>query len=139
MIAKYCNPLGRLGLRAGEGNDKGAAEIGETSSKRSRTTTFGSVRVRVKNRLGDGVRVVKLLACECTLSLRPSSGEDAIAYSGNSEKLSGVTTTPNVPGRCVSAFRSRSSSVVSTWKAGSSSRSLGAPSMVGLCLASAAS
>lgn len=120
VIARYCSPFGRLCLRAGDGSERGRAEVGETSSNRSSTTTLGSVRVRVSNLLGDGVLLLKLLACECTLSRR-LPGEDVAAYSGSSAKLSGVTTTPNVPGRCVSALRSRSSSVVSTSKAGKSS------------------
>lgn len=118
MIARYCKPFGRLCLRAGDGNERDRADVGEASSKRSSTTTLGSVRVRVSSRLGEGVLLAKLLACECTLSRRLPGEEADAAYSGSSAKLSGVTTTPNVPGRCVSAFRSLSSSVVRTSKAG---------------------
>lgn len=46
------------------------------------------------------------------------------AYSGRLEKLSIVATTAKVPGRCVSAFRSRSSSLVSVAKARRSSHGL---------------
>lgn len=114
MIARYCRPFGMLGVLPGVDIGKGTGDVGETSSKRSNTTTFGSVRVCVNDRLGGGVWFVKLLAWDCTLIRRLPGEDDVAAYSGNSEKLSGVTTTPKVPGRCVSAFRSLSSSVVST-------------------------
>lgn len=97
--------------------EKGLPAPGETSSNRSRTTVLGSCRVLV--RLSDDVRPPRLV-CDCTL-IRRLVGDAVAAYSGRSEKLSGVTTTPKVPGRCVSAFRSRSSSVCRTENAGMSS------------------
>ena len=45
-------------------------------------------------------------------------GDEAPAYSGRLAKLVGVATTANVPGNCVAAFRSRSSSVVRAAKSG---------------------
>ena len=137
MIAKYCNPLGRLGRASEVGKGGGRAETGETSSNRSNTTTFGSVLASIAGRLGDGIWFVKLLACDCTLSRRLLGDDDAVAYSGSSKKLSGVTTTPKVPGRCVSAFRCLSSSVERTRKAGSPSCCLRIRSLLGLGLASA--
>lgn len=95
----------------------GPPELGDTSSKRSNTTVFGSCCVLV--RLNEDVRPARL-PCDCTL-IRLLLGDAVAEYSGRSEKLSGVTTTPKVPGLCVSAFRSRSSSVWSAANAGISS------------------
>lgn len=108
---------GRLGRRSGRGNAKGLPELGDTSSNRSKTTVFGSLLV--VPRPSEEERPSKL-PCDCKL-MRRLAGDAIAAYSGSSEKLSGVTTTPKVPGRCVSAFRSRSSSVCSTENAGMSS------------------
>ena len=72
----------------------------------------GSVRVGLPR---DPLRTEEL-----TL-IRLLIGETDAAYSGSSEKLSGVTTTPNVPGSWVSAFLSRSSSFVRLAKEGRSS------------------
>ena len=120
-IDKYCIPLGKLGRRAGDGKEKLLDEVGDTSSNRSRTTTFGSARLRLKSLLFlDGV----LLSAPLTEGLpcdRLSFDAVVSEYSGSSAKLDGVTTTPKVPGRCVSAFRSRSSSLVSVANAGKSS------------------
>ena len=113
--------MGKLGRLPGDGIEKGPFEDAETSSNRSSTTTFGSVRLRINDLLIEGVRLAKLCVRDLTL-VGPPLGGRVSAYSGRSEKLSGVTTTPKVPGRGVSAFRSLSSSVVSAAKAGKSSK-----------------
>lgn len=117
---RLCIASWKLGHRSGEGRECGSAEEGETSSKRSNMTKFPSFRV--ETRLREEPPLPADVPLDCVLSLL-SLGEDAVAYSGRSEKLSGVTTTPYVPGRCVPAFLSRSSSLVSTSNAGRSSGS----------------
>jgi hypothetical protein len=83
--------------------------LGDRSSNRSRTTTFGSDLVLL-------LEFDPLLAiCRVPVGLL---SPEPMAYSGSSAKLSGVTTTLYVPGRVVPAFRSRSSSFVSVAKAG---------------------
>ena len=118
---KCCRPSEKLGLRSGEGTncDCGWDPEGDASSKCSRTTVFGSVRVETRLRGGIGLPI-EPLRDDCEL-IRLLVGKAAAAYSGRSEKLSGVTTTPYVPGRCVSAFLSRSSSFVREAKEGRSS------------------
>jgi hypothetical protein len=118
-IERYCILSGRLGRRAGDGSANGAAEVGDTSSNRSNTTTVESVWLRF-SMLWTGLRLMVLDACGFGLTRRLLDAAVS-AYSGSSAKLEGVTTTPYVPGRCVSAFRSRSSSVVSVVKGGRSS------------------
>lgn len=81
---------GKLGRRAGNGRAKGRLETGEASSNRSSTTRFGSVRVEVLNEsLGLPIDPLR----DCAL-MRLLLGDDAVAYSGSSAKLSGVTMTP---------------------------------------------
>lgn len=86
--------------------------LGDRSSNRSRTTTFGSDLVLL---LESDPLLVARRALVWPLLVRSPV---VTAYSGRSAKLLGVTTTLYVPGRFVSAFRSRSSSFVSVAKAG---------------------
>jgi hypothetical protein len=56
---RYCMPFGRLGRRPGDGSENDPAEVGDTSSKRSSTTTFVSVRLRLNDMfLGEARPVV---------------------------------------------------------------------------------
>ena len=54
-IERYCMQFGRLGRRSGGGSENGPAEVGDTSSKRSSTTTFVSVRLRLNDILRGAV------------------------------------------------------------------------------------
>lgn len=105
---------------------------GETSSNLSRMTVFVS-RGSVVDLLNVGRGLPYPPRDERALVRRLLKDEECtdVAYSGNSWKLCGVTTTPNVPGLCVAAFLSRSSSDVST---GNSGRSSGRSLEVGLVL-----
>ncbi len=96
---------------------------GAPSSKRSSTTVFGSGWVDCQP--DDDVGLLTDPCVDWTLGRRPPASI-ADAYSGRLEKLSGVATTAKVPGRCVCAFLSRSSSLVSVAKAGRLSQGLGA-------------
>jgi hypothetical protein len=110
MLSDMCwrvsgRPTCLIWCASGDGSDV----LGDRSSNRSRTTTFGS-------------DLVLLLESDPLLTIcRELVGllsPEPMAYSGSSAKLRGVTTTLYVPGRFVSAFRSRSSSFVSVAKAG---------------------
>ena len=90
-IDRCCMLSGRLGLLLADALENGPADAGGVSSKRSRTTTLGSVRVEVRLKVGPGLPTV--LRGECSLA-RLLPGDATLAYSGRSEKLSGVTTTP---------------------------------------------
>jgi hypothetical protein len=85
--------------------------VGDRSSNRSRTITLGSDLVLLLD--PDPV-----LVCCRPLVWPLAELSPAMAYSGRSAKLLGVTTTLYVPGKFVSALRSRSSSFVSVAKAG---------------------
>ena len=94
-----------------------AASMGVESSKRSSTTVVGSGRVIERPEEDAGLPTE--LCTDCALGRRPLF--DRLAYSGKWEKDSGVATTENVPGSCVPAFLSLSSSLVKVAKAGRSS------------------
>lgn len=93
VAMEKCCVSGRLGLLAGEGRRKADAELGIVSSNRSRTTTLGSVEARLTDRPNGGVGNEMPDIWDCKLNLRLETAE-AVAYSGKSAKLSGVTTTP---------------------------------------------
>lgn len=107
-----CRVSGRFPCLLGGTNGDVSDVVGDKSSNRSRTITLGSDLVLLLDSDPD-------LACcrplSCPLVVEPSP---AMAYSGRSAKLFGVTTTLYVPGNVVSALRSRSSSFVRVAKAG---------------------
>lgn len=112
LIDSACRPSGILRLLDGDGKGNGIPAVGDASSNRSNTTILGSVRVRssgMRAEVAEGR--AKPLWCDARLVLRLLSVGVVDAYSGKSAKLSGVMTTPYVPGRFLSALRSLSSSV----------------------------
>lgn len=86
-----------------------------TSSNVLRITTLGSSVALFSGWMPMGLLVTERLDSRALSDLALS---ESSAYSGSAEKLSGTTTTWYVPGLEASAFFSRSSSEVSSAKAG---------------------
>jgi len=100
-IESSWNPPETLWLLAMEAIGKGIVDELAISSKRSRTTTFGSVLLVERPTAIRGLPRNDLWDCTLMRLLFGPLPEPtpAAAYSGNCSKLSGVTTTPYVPGR----------------------------------------
>lgn len=87
-----CTVSGKLVLLSITANGSGPASPGAASSNRSSTTTFGSSGCGVRPERDRGLLIV-LLEDRVLVRRLTTEGEVAVAYSGRSAKLSGVTTT----------------------------------------------
>lgn len=105
-----CSP--KSSLRPPPEDEVEATFTGETSSNLSSMTVLVSMGSATDRPISDPGRP------DPPRRLLNDEERPPVAYSGKSRKLSGVTTTPNVPGLCTTAFLSRSSSEVSTEKSG---------------------